>query len=87
MFREKETKEEVDRSYKGRKILNLKAKQNDVRRKWDKKVAPYPSVNIIPDGPIKYPYKSMGITEKDSMSDNETSNAKPAILKWRELEI
>ena len=85
MFREKETNQEVDRSYKGRKILNFKANKNDVTRKWDKKIAPYPSVNIIPYGPIKYPYKSPGITKKDPISDNEilrpvvnfTSNARP----------
>jgi hypothetical protein len=95
VFREKETKKEVDRSYKGRKILNFKANKNDVTRRWDKKVAPYPSVNIIPYSPIEYPYKSVRITKKDPIIDNEilrpvlnfTSNARPAKLKWRELEI
>jgi hypothetical protein len=75
--------------------LNFKENKNDLIREWDKKIAPYPSVNIIPYGPSKYPYKSVVITKKDKISDNAilkpvlkfTSNARPAILKWRKLEI
>jgi hypothetical protein len=52
-------------------------------------------VNIIPYGPSKNPGKSVGITKKNRISDNDIirpevnfiSNARPAMLKRRDLEI
>ena len=96
VFRLKGRRKESDRNYRGRKISNFvtnKLDKKDMLSAWDKKSKPWP-VNIIPHGPSTYPYGPM-ITKKDSISDNEilrpeikfTSNARPSLLKWRELEI
>jgi len=52
-------------------------------------------VNIIPYNPSKYPSNNLGINMKDKLTPNEIfrpdlsfiSNARPAMLKWRELEV
>ena len=85
------------RSKGGRKIVGSAAKKIDFsgKSKLKKKMKSRPGVNIIPYGPSNYPSMSAGITKKDKISDNEilrpevnfTSNARPAMLKWRELEI
>merc|ERR1711936_1282293 len=51
--------------------------------------------NIIPYNPSKYPSNNLGINMKDKLTPNEIfrpdlsfiSNARPAMLKWRELEV
>ena len=99
MFEGKEKMKESDRNYKGRKILNFSPNKNYLNDNFipvtTKKIKSRPGVNIIPYSPSNYPSMSAGITKKDKISDNEilrpevnfTSNARPAMLKWRELEI
>ena len=59
--------------------------------KWSKKGKPYQSVNIIPYSPTKYPLKmSNALTNENKILRPEldfVSNARPAMLKWREMEI
>ena len=87
----KDRRNESGRSFKGRKISNFVKNivVKDELSAWDKVGKPWP-VNIIPNGADYYPK----ITRKDKTRDNEilrpevkfSSNARPALLKWRQLE-
>ena len=68
--------------------------KTEVMDKWDKNRKPYESVNMISYSPIKFPLKRK--TNKNDMKSknkilrpklNFVSNARPAMLKWREMEI
>ena len=97
-FSDKSIFSENFRSKKGRKILGSKIKSKDPSRSLDlkqKRKKSYPNVNYIPYGLNNFPGRPAGKTKIDLMRNKEilrpevkfTSNAKPAMLKWRELEI
>ena len=96
-FSQKSRFSENFRSKGGRKILSSPIAINGFEEisKQKKNYNSQSKVNIIPYGPGKYPGKSVGITKKDRISDNEIirpelnfiSNARPAMLKWRDLDI
>jgi len=74
--------------------LKTKNYKREVIDKWDKKRKPYQNVNIIPYSPSKYPLKRKTLNDKLSSENdilrpelNFVSNARPAMLKWREMEI
>ena len=94
ILNEKVRNTEMDRSYKGRRMLNFIGERNDEIFRKDKAVSSNPSKNIIPYGPSKsthkYPhYKDkLGAKNEILRPDLEfISNARPAKLKWREMRI
>ena len=96
LFRENTGRKENGRSFRGMKISNFVTNGVDVKDKssvWDKDSKLWP-VNIIPRDSVSFFSRPLGITKKDKIKYNKilrpevkfTSNARPAVLKWRQLE-
>ena len=96
LFRENKGRKENGRSFRGMKISNFVTNGVDVKDKWsvwDKDSKLWP-VNIIPRDSVSFFSRPLGITKKDKIKYNEilrpevkfTSNARPVVLKWRQLE-